>query len=188
MTTETTGGLRERARQAAERLAEELRERAERDRVDYNQRACRAGASTLQRRLGVDTDPQQWTPTGEPSGHHRSATVELEGLKFLAVERYEYDYGHSDSLYLLARCENPLYPPHEMQADIASLADLHVVLEALASGQQAQHFHCPTCTWHAQQERSSAEAITAPAPSPAEELYALLCRVVRDQLDAEGLA
>jgi hypothetical protein len=184
MTSETTVlGLRDRAREAAEEFAQAVRERAARDQAEYTQRAKRTGASVFQQVLGVDTAPEEWIPAGDGSGNYHSATAEVDGLKFLAVETYAYDAGYLQRLYLLRGCESPQHPPHDEQTEVQSLADLH---DALQDGNEGR-WSCLICSQHAYEEREdrAAQAPAAePEPTPAEQLVAALAALIRQELTA----
>lgn len=195
-TTETTTTevdiplLGDLARKAAQDFVGALRQRAKDDQAAYHEDAKRAGVTVFKRTLGIDTDPDQWTPNGEPDtwGRNRAdATASIDGIRFRAHQHYESDYGYSYHLWVLVRCENTLYPPHDMQADVQSLPGLGQLLEALEAGEAESWFHCPTCRWRHQEEASERAAAAATAvsePTPAEQFMAALGALVRQEITA----
>src|SRR6266516_3715284 len=74
-------------------------------RADNAERARTSAAAILRQRLRVATSAAEWTPIGDPDDdRYRSAAAPVDGLSFLAVERYSSDIGYRSTLYLLRPC------------------------------------------------------------------------------------
>lgn len=195
-------GLRAAAVTAAEKADREQQADRAKRRADNTERARAAAVRIARQRLGVATSTADWTPTGDPDNDRsRAATATIDGLGFLAVERYSPDIGYTTALYLRRPCPVTACDGQE-QAEVSSLEALGWLLRASqddpASGQDPDDgshlftcFTCRACEHRAakqrQAEREAAAAAAAaaePPPSAAEVLAEALRALIREETTA----
>ncbi len=158
-------------------------------RADNAERARTSAAAILRQRLRVATSAAEWTPIGDPDDdRYRSAAAPVDGLSFLAVERYSSDIGYRSTLYLLRPCPAEGCDGNE-QAEVSSLEALGWLLRNPDTADGS--YSCPSCECRAWKQREADREAAAAAqpdqgapPSSAEVLAEALRTLIREETAA----
>ncbi len=190
-TTEQTQALdlRAAAIAAADKADRQQQAYQAKRRADNAEHARTGAVVILRQRLGITTSAADWTPTGDlDNDRHRSATATVQGLGFLAVERYSSDIGYQSTLYVLRSCPAEGCDGHE-QAEVPSLETLGWLLRDPDLSRSS--YSCPSCEYRAWQQRETdREAVEQRQPEKPPSLSAaeVLAEALRTLIGEETAA